>query len=81
MNPKGWFCCFPISESRTEGGRRQESEGTRAVWVDDAVCRKVLAVSLAYGGSGNGKFVHQEQPGESTLAEPHYLPDHPRGGG
>src|SRR6185437_7315653 len=55
------------SESRTEGGRRQASEGDSPEWpVDDAVRSRVLVVSPACGDSGNGKIVHQEQPGEST---------------
>jgi len=34
--------------------------------ADNARWFRVLAVSPAYGNSGNGKIVHQEQPGEPT---------------
>jgi len=74
VNPKNGFA-VPHSELRTEGGRRQESEGCLLErMVDDPVCSKVLAVSLAHGSSGNGKIVRQEQPGEPTQMKPNHLP-------
>jgi glycosyltransferase involved in cell wall biosynthesis len=42
--------------------------------VDDSAWRRVLAVSLACGGPGNGKIVQPEQPGEPTRTEPDRLP-------
>ena len=69
--PRKEFCCFLLSESRTEGGRRQES--------DESITHKVIRRGLSsgggagflpspplYGDSGAGKIDPPEPPGEPT---------------
>jgi hypothetical protein len=67
--PRGGFCCLPLLKSRTEGGRRQESEGRSLEQSRRKVFGAVagfLPSPLLRGSSGNGKIVRREQPGEPT---------------
>jgi len=72
------FAVFP-SESRTEGGRRQESEDPRVEIVRQAVIwsclRGFCRLPRSMAGSGNGKIVRQEQPGAPARNPPNRRPE------
>ena len=72
------FAVFP-SESRTEGGRRQESEDPGVEIVRQAVIwsclRGFCRLPRSMAGSGNGKIVRQEQPGAPARNPPNRRPE------
>jgi hypothetical protein len=72
--PKNDFCCVPFLNRgpKEDGGRNAKvfARGGQMVRCGAGF----LPSPLLYGGSGNGKIVHQEQSGEPTRMQPNHLP-------